>query len=175
MDYKGKYLDIKSGDVILFRSEFVWKQPVTWLSVLVRFFTKCYYNHCGIIIKNWGVPFVNESLAKGVVTRPLQEHIVRSKTKILIIRPKWNFEEKMMCVRSNSMLGEKYGFSTLLFYQLFYRITGKWIGRAKEAAEKDGMVCSEYVAWCFNLNKWWLYSAKELLNSGMFKVVYKES
>jgi hypothetical protein len=63
----------------------------------------------------------------------------------------------------------------LIFYQALYRITGVWIGRTEEAAKTDGMVCSEYVAWCHNLPKWWLYSAKELLNSELFEVVYREN
>jgi hypothetical protein len=174
MIYKGQSLDVKSGDSVLFRNEFIWDEPMTYLSAAVRFFTKCFYNHCAIIIKDWDIPFINESNAKGVITRPMQEHIERTKTKIIILRPKFAFDEKEFCIRANSLLGTKYGFSDLLFYQLLYRVTGIWKGRTEQAAINDGMVCSEYVAWCYNLPNWWLYSSGELLNSGLFDIVYQE-
>lgn len=174
VQYKSDTIDIQSGDIILFRTGFTWYDPLTWLSAAIRFFTKCYYNHCGICVINWGKPFINESNIKGVIARPLSKYIIRDKTKIIILRDKATLNEKYISTTANEMLGTKYDFSSLFFYQLYFRLTGKWIGRTKEAAVKDGMVCSEYVAWCYNLNSWWLYSAKELLNSNLFKVVYKE-
>jgi hypothetical protein len=173
MIYKGREIDIQSGDIILFRNEFVWSRPRTYLSTAIRGFTKCYYNHSGIIVNDWDTLMINESLIEGVISRPLEQHIERSKTKILVRRPKVPLVEKDFCSRANSKLGIPYGFKDLLLNEPLYRIFGIWLGHTSEHAEK-AMVCTQYIAWCHKLENWWLYSDRELLESDYFVTTYQE-
>jgi hypothetical protein len=174
MIYRGQYIDLRSGDVVLFRNEFVWRHPKTWISAAVRFFTKCYYNHCGIIIFDWNMPMINEATGKGVIARPLKEYLERNKTKIIILRFSPMPPERAIAMRANAKLGTKYDVGSLVIHQLIYRTLGIWIGRTEEQAEKK-MVCSEYVAWCFRLNNWWLYSSAEIFNDNRFTKIYQEN
>lgn len=174
MIYKGQNIQVQSGDVVLFHSGFLWYRPMTYLSAAIRLFTKCYYNHTGLIVSNWQVHFINEALAQGVTARPLQDHIHRSKTNILILRPKTPIAEEQFCVKANGEVGENYDYRNLLIYQLIYRIIHTWVGTKNDAAVKDGFVCSEYVAWAYNLPNWWKYSTAEIYKSDQFQIIYQE-
>jgi hypothetical protein len=170
--YKGVALDLRSGDIVLYRNEWMWNHPITYLSVLVRLFTQCYYNHCASVVINWDKVTLNEALGKGVVARPAENHLVRSRSKIKIIRPKKIVEEQY-CTKANSALGKPYDFQNLIFAHLLHRLVGVWLGK-KGDQETTRMVCSEYCAWTHNLNNWWKLSARELEESPFFEVVYIE-
>jgi hypothetical protein len=173
VNYKNRTIVLMSGDIILFRNNFIWHEPITYLSALVRFFTKCKYNHCGLVVHNWGTPFISEAVNDGVITRPAAEHILRSKTRIVVLRPKSIVHMPTFCKRANSAVGKKYDFKALLFFQLIFRTTGKWIGpTGAKAAEQ--MVCSEFVAWAHQLDNWWLLSSRELLDHPDFRKIFIE-
>jgi hypothetical protein len=171
--YKGEKIELRSGDVVLFRNEFVLTHPKTWLSAAVRFFTKCQYNHCGIIVSSWCTFMINEAKGYGIVTSPANRYLQRNKTKILILRFSPQPSERAICTRANSKLATKYDRSNLVIHQVILRTLGIWIGRTEKAAENK-MVCSEYVAWCFELEEWWLYSAAEILKDQRFRIIYQE-
>jgi len=174
IQYKGKTIALQPGDIILFRNEFVWHEPMTWLSVMVRFFTRCQFNHCALVVTNWDVPFISEAVNRGIITRPAEKHLVRSKTRIMVLRsrdPLENIQE--FTIRANSVVGSKYDYAALLWFQLVYRITGTWYGPTGDPAGSR-MVCSEFVAWAYRLDKWWLYSSKEIMNHRQFQWVFVE-
>jgi hypothetical protein len=171
--YKNQIIDIRSGDIILFRNEFVWSRPITWLCAAIRLFTGVEYNHGGVVVSSWGVLMLNEFLQYGGITRTLNKCLQRKKVRILVLRPVKEINESVFCRRANTALGNKYDYPSLILHQLLYRLTGIWIGRTKEQAEK-AMVCTEYAAWCYRLDNWWLYSAKEFLSNQQFKIHYKE-
>jgi hypothetical protein len=171
--YKNTIVDIRSGDIILFRNEFVWSRPITWLCAAIRFFTRVQYNHAGVVVSSWGVLMLNEAFGRGIITRQLDRCLQRKKTRILVLKPIKEVNESLFCRRANTALGNSYDRSSLLLHQFLLRTIGVWIGRTGEKAAK-AMVCSEYVAWCYKLPDWWLYSAKELLNNQNFKIHYKE-
>jgi hypothetical protein len=173
INYKWKTISLQPGDIVLFRNNFVWHQPMTWLSALVRFFTRCEFNHCALIVANWDVAFISEAVNQGIVTRPLEQHLERSKSRIMILRSREPLDIEPFCIRANSVVGSKYDYSALFWFQLIYRITGNWYGPTNDAAA-DRMVCSEFVAWVYRLDKWWLYSSKEIMNHRQFQWVFVE-
>lgn len=178
IQYKGRSIALQAGDVILFRNNFVWHEPMTWLSALVRLFTRCQFNHCALIVTNWNVPFISEAVNRGIITRPAEKHLVRSKTRIMVLRPRDPFtpgtrELQDFIIRANSVVGSKYDFVSLFWFQLIYRITGKWYGPTNDPTGKR-MVCSEFVAWAYKLDKWWLYSSKEVMYHRHFMWVFVE-
>jgi hypothetical protein len=145
---------IKSGDVIVFRTKFKWNKPMTWLAAIIRGFTAYEYNHVGVVVHNWGVPFLNESNQKGVNSTILKERLTGCKYKIF--RSKHPIDEKAFCINANSKLGvTKYDTISLLFYHAWYKITGRWIASNKQNQNERFMVCSEYAAWCHNMKEWY--------------------
>jgi hypothetical protein len=173
MQYKQHDIELKSGDIILFSNAFVWYNPMRWLSWAIRKFTKAKYNHVGVVVNNWGVPFINEALVSGVVARPAQKHLHRHLTKIKVLRHRYGLIEDNFCRKANSKLGIKYDKAALVFHHSVYRITGEWNGSTGPQSEGK-MVCSEYAAWCYGLNGWWALSAKELEHHPAFTVVFEE-
>lgn len=174
MKYKNINLQLQSGDIILYRNEFQISRPITWLATLIRWILGTQYNHCGMVVFNWGQPFISESLGDGVITRPLQQHLERSKSSILVLRSTGCMMEKSLCIRANSMLGVRYDKASLVFHQLWFQISGRWIGHTRHFA-LQAMTCSEFVAWCHNLDSWWLYTPKHLLKSDRFKILFIEA
>lgn len=170
--YKDNHIHVATGDVVLFSNRFIWHKPITWLAAIIHFFTGVEYNHAGIVVYNWGVPFIVESLGRGIICRPLEKYLQRTKTNIVVLRHNRSFQEKELATRAMKACGIGYDYSNLLLHQLVYRTTGFWIGRQSTAFER--MVCTEFAAWCHGLNNWHLYSAKEFLSHPDFETVFLE-
>jgi hypothetical protein len=168
--YKDQILNLKSGDIILFRNDFILSDPMTWIAAAIRFFTKVKYNHAAVVVSCWGKLMLNEANEKGVICRPAEKRLERVKTSILIIRRKGYLKERDFGRLSMGALGTPYDFNSLFLSQLFYRVTGIWLGKS----DASQMVCTEYAAWCHQLPEYWKYSAKELLNNKDFFTIYKE-
>jgi hypothetical protein len=172
---KMKIADFKTGDIILFHTPLVWYKPMSWLSALIRLFTKSYYNHVGVVVCNWGVPFLNEAIEIGVTPIMLSERINGS--DIRVIRPKSPImDEKTFAMQANSKLGRTgYDFKGLLFYQLIYQLTGHWLGHTDAGHADRRMYCAEYGAWMYkNIFKdWWEVAPNVIDQSVAFFTVFK--
>jgi hypothetical protein len=173
IQYKGNNLDLQAGDVVMFRNNLMITEPLTFLSLAVRAFTQFEFNHSAVVVNNQGLPFISEAIMSGIVSRPAQLHMERSKTRIMVIRPKTPVDEFLFTVRANSKLGTKYDFENLFIHQPIFRTTGKWIGPTYDHAQKR-MVCSEFIAWAHQLPNWWNASTKEIFTSGKFYPIFKE-
>lgn len=157
-----KITDFKTGDLILFHTQLKWYSPMSWLSVAIRFFTKSYYNHIGVVVVNWGVPFLNEAIETGIITIPLTERL--DGRAIRVIRPKKAIDEKSFAVKANSKLGHTgYDFSGLIIYQLIFQMTGHWLGHTDAGGADKRMYCGEYAAWNYPkyFPKWWQTAPSE--------------
>lgn len=172
-------MELKTGDIVLFHSDFKFYSPISYLSAAIRFFADIYYNHVGIIIKNWDVPMVNEAVGRGIISDIVTDRLRGKEIKIL--RPKFEFLEKELAIKANNKLGNTgYDFSGLLFYQLIFQLTKVWIGtKNKQRAEKR-MYCYEYVAFLINQIKpdiyqdWWEIDPNKLINdSDNFEVTFE--
>lgn len=163
--------NLKTGDVILFRNKFLWYKPMSWLSALIRFFTKFNYNHVSVVVNNWDVSFSNEAIESGVEAFPCSDRL-RNK-KIMVLRAVAGVYEPDFARRANSLLGvTRYDFKVLLWYQLIYQLTGKWLPNTKNNKKEDRMICSEYAAWCHELPYWYRYDPQDFDNNPYFKVVF---
>lgn len=176
--YKDKILDIRAGDTILFRSEFIWRKPVTYLSAIIRGVTRFKYNHCGTVVDNDGVLYINEALAGGITQRPLEKHLEREKSFIMVLRPIEPVDVREFSMLADTLLGYKYDVWALI-HHLVYRLpktflgTGRWIGSTGEHATTK-MVCSEYSAWTYGIPDWWTFSAADLARHPAFRTVFRE-
>lgn len=162
----------RTGDVIVTRNPFKWYDPLSWLSTAIRFFARTYYNHAKLVVYNWGIPFVNEAIGRGVVTHQMGTRM-RGK-EIMLLRPVAETREKSIAYRANAKLGvTKYDFLGLI-YQAIFLTTGKWIGPRGEKADKR-QYCFEYIGWVYiNLfPKHYRITPGEIINSEHLEVVAK--
>ena len=136
-------MEIKTGDIIFFKTKWCWYKPSSYLSTAIRIVANIEYNHVGVIILIWDMPFVIEAVGKGIVAVPYEKRVKGKSIKI--VRPYRTIEEKEYATEAVSYLSTKYDIVGLLIHQLVYAITGKWIGAGKER-EKKKLYCYEYVA-----------------------------
>lgn len=150
-------MKLESGDIVLFYTALKWYDPRTWPAAIIRLALRYPYNHVGIVVKNWGVPFINEALGRGVVTSPAEVKLHGRYYKVL--RPTNAFSENILCVLANSKLGVgKYDYASLLIYHVLQLVTGKWYGKQDHAR----LTCSEYVGWVLDFDTYWTLTPKDI-------------
>jgi hypothetical protein len=173
MIYKGTDIDFQPGDVILFRYGFIWHELERYLSAINRAFTGSYYNHGGIVVKSNDMLLINESVGKGVISRPLVLNLEREKIKLIVLRSRVKQGIDEVCKRAVIKQGTPYDYAAFVFYQPVYRVFKKWLGPTGARAEKT-MGCIEYMAWCYSRPQWYLYTAAEMTKDYMFEIIYQE-
>jgi uncharacterized protein YycO len=179
ISYRTHELDLREGDVILFHTPFEpLKNPVSFVSLGVRFFTQCDYNHCAIITSMEEKLHLVEAKAEGVVAHPVEEVLDREKDRIMVLRRKEVPGD--VSQKANSRVGAPYDYMSLLVYQPIYRTPkllfgryGKWYGPTGDKAEW-AEVCSEVVAYAHGLDQFWLVSGAEILQNQIFTPVFTE-
>ena len=161
-----KKSELRTGDILLYKSNH-------FLARAIRFFTNGKVNHAGIFVEIWGEMFVAESEKEGFIPNKLADSI--KGREIWVMRHGKPIDAKKFAIRITSMLGKhRYDFASLLFFQVWYSITGKWIGKKDEHASKR-LYCSEAIAYIYNketgeMPEWWKYNPKMIWNeSGFYK------
>lgn len=133
-----------------------------WLAKLIKFFTRSKINHTAIILKIGHHFFVADAQINGVNLKTIDEWNNKYNYQYIISRPK-KFTSKNFNRALDKCGITGYDFASLLF-QAWYQVTGRWVGKTKERAEKR-MYCSEYVAYVLDLDKWWMKSPKDVYNT----------
>lgn len=139
-------------DVVLVRTKFRVKKPITAISAAIRFMTKSKYNHVGVLVTIFNRIFVVEAAEVGIKITPYDKWASDDKY-IKIRRATKRFNRKHAAEIVISYVGHvKYDFISTLFYQAIYQISGKklWIGRRGHKAGKL-LYCSEFVAMILNM------------------------
>ena len=164
--------EIKTGDVVLVHTYFCWYKPLTYLSALIRFFDKTFYNHCKLVVKNIGdVMFINEALAGGIENSNAAYNLKGK--KILVLRPKQALQDEInFIVKTNSFVGDTSYYFFALVKQLVYLTTGYWIKTKWQKTPKK-FYCSEYCAYMHNMKDWWKVAPRDLLQSELFETIYE--
>lgn len=175
--------DFKVGDVIL-----VHKKPPYKIEDLpapiIRYLTKCYYNHSAIIGECLGDLYVFEAVGKGFVpTKRLDQYFTEVGTRrdILIIRPngKAMISKEEFYTRIELLVNKGYDFKSLLWYQLWYRITGRWTGATTEENALKSVYCSEAIAYIYkHIFPFWYKTAPcDIYNNidGNFDIIFKNN
>lgn len=175
IDYKGEALQLQEGDVIIYRTEFKWSSPMSYLAAAVRLFTGVPYNHATMVLEVEDTPMKFESNEKGIRATFLQRFIERPHSKIIILRNKsLKRTPKEMRELALSLLGRPYDVLTLAWWQLIYRMFKVWTGQVNEEKVTEKMACTDFVAYIHGLDDYYLYSAKEFMENPDFEVVYQE-
>ena len=144
VDYKVKLFDVGS-----------------WLSGLIKLFTRCKYNHSALMFDMGGKTFVAEARSAGVVVATLREWKRHRPDK------KWITGFALREIKTERVaysFGVPYDVKSL-FQQAIFITTGKWIGEHN----LEQVNCSEVVAFYYNLPQPWLWTAAKLYKSDSFK------
>ncbi|PZF73910.1 YiiX/YebB-like N1pC/P60 family cysteine hydrolase [Taibaiella soli] len=143
--------DLKTGDVLHVHSPFRFGKPVRWLMVLVRWITKCYYNHTAIVVRIWGQVYVAEADVKGITITPFERWA--EDLNICVARADVQLEEGEIASFVLQQMAIPYDYAATLFYQLVFSATGKWFGATNDKNGK--MYCSEFVAYVYYHSLGW--------------------
>ena len=139
----------------------------------IRYFTKCEYNHVGIIHMYQGELYVFEAVSKGFIpTSTLEDWKLEKEVKgekWCIISPNIRVTAIEKIKKSNrikELTGKKYEFVSLLFYQLIYQISKKWIG----SKNNNRVICSEAVAYVYKecFEDWYKTDPQDIYDSPSF-------
>lgn len=165
-------VEFKTGDIIFFKTKFKWHKPSTWLSLMIRKIARIEYNHVGIIVNNWYVPFVNEAVGRGVIPTPLSKRLRDS--NVLVKRPNFDIDERKFAIEANSFLGyTKYDVIGLVFHQLMWNLFGVWVGTNSESMAKKRFYCYEYAAYLYRSKTEWIrVRPKDFVKSEWMHTVY---
>lgn len=175
-------LKAKQGDTIAFKY-------YNLFSLLVRFFMslgskkkaerlrdKAPYNHCGLIIEDDGYTWVYESSGGYIRRVKLKDRKLKD---VALFRPKKGLvsNSKLKTTATYYQGSAKYDYLGLIPHQLWFQLTGKWIGKTGEIASKR-MYCGEYNAKCYKyasdsvlFQNWWLTDPEDIYNSKHFRKV----
>jgi len=174
-------LKAKEGDTIAFKY-------TNLLGSLVRLFMalgskekskrlkdRAPYNHCGVIINDDGYTWVYESSGGYVRRVKLKD---RKLDDVALFRPKTGLVDmdkfKMMATYYQG--SSKYDYKGLIWHQLVFQLTGKWIGKTGDIASKR-MYCGEYNAKCYRyategalFTDYWRTDPEDIYNHKSFKM-----
>lgn len=137
--------NIETGDVLLVSSG-------SWLARQIQRFQKCKYNHAGIFIKIDNELWISEALEHGLALTSITEYML-SKSKLLVLKPKEKINEQKKEYIKNTTLNHSgkypYEYSNLLIFQPIKFLTGLWIGRKENKADKR-FICGEWVCFLYH-------------------------
>jgi len=173
-------LKAKPGDTIAFKY-------TNLLGKLVRFFMalgskekakklkdRAPYNHCGLIIEDDGYTWVYESSGGYIRRVKLKDRELKD---VALYRPKKDMVsiDKLKTIATHYQGSAKYDYLGLIWHQLVYQLTGKWIGKTGDIASKR-MYCGEYNAKCYKyasdsvlFQDWWLIDPEDIYNNRYFR------
>jgi len=139
-----------NGTLIKVHRYWRWYQPVSYLSVLIRLFTKSYWNHTavGVVLGDTRlVHCVLDANQNGVVLEPWDIWVKKYGSKKYEITPS-NKE-----INESDLLkyvGRGYDFLSVFIWQPIYILTGKWLGKTGIDAS-DKTYCTEIYSFVHGL------------------------
>ena len=135
--------DIKAGDVMLIGSN------EGLVPKVIRYFTKCKYNHAGIVVEYLGDLYMLEAQERGFHPSDRLDNWMKTKKErgdsVLFLRPNRIFFLKDVYANLSKMVGAGYEFANLVFFQFIKAIFGVYFG----TKDSKRVICSEAVAYAY--------------------------
>lgn len=143
--------------IVLVRTPFDWKRPITTLPHLIRKVAGVFNNHGSFFIgKN-----VYESDISGVVEVPLSKW-AKNQTITIYELPgvKHTDEHHYEFMAKHLVKKHKYDFMSLFVWQPIYLATGLYLGHKNDKAALR-FYCFEYLAYVMGIENWYKITPKE--------------
>lgn len=139
---------LKHGDILVCRRN-------SFLSRLIRRFTKSEWSHTALFIEVWGKPCIIEMQSKGVELIPLEDWKEKWSYEFIAFRSRDSFDYKEMAKKALSVVGRKvkYDYFTFIFRIPYKLATSKYRYKGEEI-ETRRMICSQLTGWIRNLPDW---------------------
>lgn len=159
-----------TGYPIIVRHPFNLLSPSTWISTLIRFFTKSEWNHCAILLKEENELYVVEARSTGIVAATLPNWLDHRKNKVWKLGvPNENIILPVdMVVRIKEKFGKGYDGHSLFIWHPIRLLFGKWLGGK---SPKGKLTCSEFVGLCwveYFPENWYYLTTEDIFSSGKF-------
>ncbi len=138
---------------IFVHHEFRWLDPSSYLSLVIRKVIGFWANHTAIKYESDGFVWVVESRSGGIVKATWENWIKHRPRKQWFYGKDISIDEYKISIR----LGNQYDVASL-FEQVWYRITGSWVGDKSTSQEN----CSEFIADLLGLPNAYLATPKSL-------------
>lgn len=137
----------------------------SWISKLIKWWTKSEFSHVAFFVELEGLPFIVDAQKDGVNVRPLEEW-----------RKKYNYKETVLYdplindeakgIRKKRALKKAgvtpYDFLSTVIKQPFKLMFGRWLKSKKDEDEK--MNCSEFQSYILYVDNWNEISPAELFH-----------
>lgn len=168
-------IKIETGIIISVHTPFVFYKLKTWLSVLIRWFTKSYWQHTACIVLINNEVYVTEANPKIIPVK--WDKFVKNKI-IKLSEANFEFNKSAMSNILLSRTGDEYDYAGTLLHQAIYQLSGVWLGHTEGFADRK-LYCSEYIAWAYNkiqpdlFKNYYKTSPKDLANDNRFIDIYK--
>ena len=106
-----------------------------------------------VVVEVWGQIYVIDAQKNGVNPKPLESWLREYQYEIIVARPCTGPRDiRTFSIRAFMKVGlTGYDYASLIWRHPWSIITGKWV-KDKNPSDKK-MVCSEYVAWLYQIEK----------------------
>ncbi len=160
-DQKLLDIDLKDANHL----DVVFCKRKTLLSRLIRKFTKSDWSHVALVLNYNGTVLIADSQINGTNIKELSVWQKKYKYETRIARYSYKIlpsKQHDIEDRVHSVIGVTgYDFASLLIKQPIFLITKKWFGKRRNPAKKR-LYCSEFIAYAFNIGKWWKMTPEDL-------------
>ena len=139
--------DLQNGDILICKSD-------RFISNLIKKFTRSDFNHVALYFEVWGKPGILEAQTDGINWKPLKYWVEKYGYKFIVYRPLANnkHQAKLIAQKAFTKCGATgYDFESFLIRQPLNLVHGIWNSKQDEGKR---MICSEFVAWVYDLKDW---------------------
>lgn len=167
-------LEARSGLILSCNKKFNWRDLKTYTSLFIRLGNQSNWSHTARTILIHNILFVIDSdfgLGRnGIAITPWAEWR-KNKNDLFVYDPinaslVKRFDPNVIVNQDKKALTQcgvaKYDLNGFR-YQIKKAITGHWEGETDEVAASSQFYCSEFVAWIYSVNKWFLMTPDNLV------------
>lgn len=147
----------------------------------IRVITGCYWNHVATVGPCLGKLYIFEAIGKGFVpTMKVEDYLnqVGNVREIAVMRPKPDlfYTPEEFFEGIDDLINRGYDFKSLLWYQIWYQLTGRWKGKTGDASSKT-IYCSEAIAYGYRriFPEPWLVYPKKIWEEPKLEMIWESA
>lgn len=167
----------RTGDIV--NQHTFWKPTlIQTAQVIIRHLTDSYYDHTGIILVENGVTYVVEAqFDSGIVKVKFEDWINDTGKVVCVYRKKSSINISIISSVIKAYIGKKRYDYVALFQQAWYQIRRRlkqnvdYKGYTKNGKATDRFYCSEFAAYCHDLDGWWKFVPGDFENDENFEEI----
>lgn len=161
-------MELETGDVLVVKHHFAfhWKRIA---QAIIRIITVSMFDHASILLIEDGKKYVVEAQFNlGIKKVPFEEWLLDSKKTVAVLRRTTPIQPHILSSVANMFVDRKLYDYLALWQQFWYQLSQRliinigWFGRTENGKATDRFYCSEFVAFCHDLDNWWMMTPDDL-------------